>query len=131
MEIKGEPEITKCSVSFCLDCAFVAAEAAVPIFMSVRCPVSALIVSCPLQKSDTDFTKVTFRPDLSRFGLNALDKDHVALLTRRVWDVAATLKKVKVSLNGKRIPVRKFKDYVDKVMSDQYVHQARWLWNEN
>eukprot|EP00045_Choanoeca_perplexa_P019255 m.293934 g.293934 ORF g.293934 m.293934 type:complete len:1458 (-) comp35100_c0_seq1:57-4430(-) len=83
MEIKGEPEITKC------------------------------------KKGDTDFTKVTFRPDLSRFGLDALDKDHVALLTRRVWDVAATLKKVKVSLNSKRIPVRKFKDYVDRVMADQ------------
>ena len=84
-----------------------------------------------MQKSDTDFTKVTFRPDLSRFGLEALDKDHVALLTRRVWDVAATLKKVKVSLNGKRIPVRKFKDYVDKVMADQYVRWPRWLGRED
>ena len=35
-----------------------------------------------------DFTKITFRPDLVRFGMDELDKDTVALLTRRVYDIA-------------------------------------------
>lgn len=52
-----------------------------------------------------DFTCVTFQPDLSKFKMEKLDKDIVALLTRRAYDVAGSCKGVKVSLNGKKLPV--------------------------
>lgn len=52
-----------------------------------------------------DFTCVTFQPDLSKFKMDKLDKDIVALLTRRAYDVAGSCKGVKVSLNGKKLPV--------------------------
>lgn len=52
-----------------------------------------------------DFTSVTFQPDLSKFKMEKLDKDIVALLTRRAYDVAGSCKGVKVSLNGKKLPV--------------------------
>ena len=35
-----------------------------------------------------DFTRITFKPDLPRFGMDVLDADIVALLTRRVYDIA-------------------------------------------
>ncbi|XP_011340698.1 DNA topoisomerase 2 isoform X1 [Ooceraea biroi] len=60
-----------------------------------------------------DFTKVTFSPDLSKFKMQSLDDDIVALMSRRAYDVAASSKGVKVYLNGTRIPVKNFKDYVD------------------
>ncbi|XP_012256449.2 DNA topoisomerase 2 isoform X2 [Athalia rosae] len=60
-----------------------------------------------------DFTKVTFSPDLSKFGMEALDKDIVSLMTRRAYDVAASTRGVQVYLNGTKIPVKSFKDYVD------------------
>lgn len=52
-----------------------------------------------------DFTCVTFQPDLAKFKMEKLDKDIVALLTRRAYDVAGSCKGVKVLLNGKKLPV--------------------------
>ncbi|XP_025075601.1 DNA topoisomerase 2 isoform X2 [Pogonomyrmex barbatus] len=60
-----------------------------------------------------DFTKVTFSPDLSKFKMQSLDDDIVSLMSRRAYDVAASSKGVKVYLNGSRVPVKNFKDYVD------------------
>eukprot|EP00930_Biecheleria_cincta_P055333 TRINITY_DN41660_c0_g1_i1.p1 TRINITY_DN41660_c0_g1~~TRINITY_DN41660_c0_g1_i1.p1 ORF type:complete len:1305 (-),score=290.22 TRINITY_DN41660_c0_g1_i1:447-4361(-) len=59
------------------------------------------------------FTKITFWPDLARFGMKKLDKDMVGLMSRRVVDLAATLpSKCKIFLNGKKIGINSFKDYV-------------------
>jgi DNA topoisomerase-2 len=62
---------------------------------------------------DEEFTRVTFRPDLARFGMESIDADTLALLQRRVYDLAGTVHDVKVFLNGKRVPVKNFKTYVD------------------
>lgn len=66
-----------------------------------------------------DFTCVTFQPDLSKFKMEKLDKDIVALLTRRAYDVAGSCKGVKVSLNGKKLPVTGFRSYVDLYVKDK------------
>ena len=63
--------------------------------------------------SGEEFTKITFHPDFAKFNMEKLDDDTVALLSRRAYDVAASTKGVKVFLNGKRLPVKSFKDYVD------------------
>lgn len=52
-----------------------------------------------------EFTCITFKPDLSKFKMSTLDKDTVALMTRRAYDVAGSSKGVKVFFNGKRLPV--------------------------
>ena len=64
--------------------------------------------------SGEEFTKITFQPDLAKFNMERLDEDTVSLLSRRAYDVAASTKGVKVFLNGKRLPVKNFKDYVDQ-----------------
>ncbi|XP_028316956.1 DNA topoisomerase 2-beta isoform X2 [Gouania willdenowi] len=66
-----------------------------------------------------DFTSVTFQPDLSKFKMEKLDKDIVALLTRRAYDVAGSCKGVKVMLNGKKVPVTGFRSYVDLYVKDK------------
>ncbi|XP_034561189.1 DNA topoisomerase 2-beta isoform X2 [Notolabrus celidotus] len=66
-----------------------------------------------------DFTCVTFQPDLSKFKMEKLDKDIVALLTRRAYDVAGSCKGVKVSLNGKKLPITGFRSYVDLYVKDK------------
>lgn len=63
--------------------------------------------------SGEDFTKVTFSPDLAKFKMQALDDDIVSLMTRRAYDVAASSRGVKVFLNGHKIQIKSFKDYVD------------------
>ncbi len=53
----------------------------------------------------SDYTKVTFKPDLAKFGMTHLTEDMVAIMTRRVYDMAGCCKGVGVSLNGKKISV--------------------------
>jgi DNA topoisomerase-2 len=48
----------------------------------------------------SDFTRVTFTPDYAKFKMNGIDDDFEAMVKRRVYDLAGTVKGVKVSLNG-------------------------------
>lgn len=58
-----------------------------------------------------DFTRITFKPDLNRFNMETLDADIVALMTKRVYDIAGCNSSLKVSLNNNPISVKTFKDY--------------------
>ncbi|XP_025972113.1 DNA topoisomerase 2-alpha [Dromaius novaehollandiae] len=66
-----------------------------------------------------DYTCITFQPDLSKFKMTILDKDIVALMSRRAYDIAGSTKDVKVFLNGKRLPVKGFRSYVDLYVKDK------------
>ncbi|EKV07062.1 DNA topoisomerase 2 [Penicillium digitatum] len=59
-----------------------------------------------------DYTKVTFKPDFARFGMDGIDDDFEALVMRRVYDLAGTAN-VGVKLNGTRVPVRNFRKYME------------------
>ena len=63
--------------------------------------------------SAEDYTRITFQPDLSKFNMTTLDEGTISLLTRRAYDIAAATQGVKVFLNGKKLPVKDFKSYVD------------------
>uniref|UniRef100_A0A4W4H3W9 DNA topoisomerase 2 n=1 Tax=Electrophorus electricus TaxID=8005 RepID=A0A4W4H3W9_ELEEL len=45
-----------------------------------------------------DYTCITFWPDLAKFKMQSLDRDTVALMTRRAYDIAGSTKGVKVTL---------------------------------
>ncbi|MCP9262278.1 DNA topoisomerase 2-alpha [Dirofilaria immitis] len=66
------------------------------------------------KSSGEDFTRITFKPDLTKFKMAALDNDIISLISRRAYDVAGSTKGVKVYLNGKLLPVQGFKQYVDQ-----------------
>ena len=63
------------------------------------------------------YTKVVFKPDYARFGLKGMSDDMLALIKKRVYDIAAvtdhSAKKIKVSFNGETIPVKNFQQYID------------------
>ena len=60
-----------------------------------------------------DYTQVTFIPDYKRFKMDGIDEDFEALVKRRVYDMAGTSKGVKVYLNGQRVKVKSFKEYME------------------
>ncbi|XP_028085434.1 DNA topoisomerase 2-like [Camellia sinensis] len=65
-------------------------------------------------KESENWTKVTFKPDLAKFNMTHLEDDVVALMKKRVIDLAGCLgKTVKVELNGQCIPIKSFLDYVN------------------
>lgn len=60
------------------------------------------------------YTKVSFKPDYQRLGIQGLNEDFMNLLKRRVYDIAAvTDKSVKVKWNSEIIPVAHFQQYID------------------
>ncbi|KAJ7982233.1 DNA topoisomerase 2 [Quillaja saponaria] len=65
-------------------------------------------------KKGENWTKVSFKPDLAKFKMSYLEEDVVALMKKRVMDMAGCLgKSVKVELNGCRIPVDSFSKYAE------------------
>lgn len=69
------------------------------------------------EKKRGDYTMITFSPDLPKFNMTFLDKDMVGLLAKRAYDIAGSManrpgKKLGVTLNGKKIPVKSFQDYI-------------------
>ncbi|XP_032472998.1 DNA topoisomerase 2-alpha [Phocoena sinus] len=69
--------------------------------------------------SGEDYTCITFHPDLSKFKMQSLDKDIVALMVRRAYDIAGSTKDVKVFLNGNKLPIKGFRSYVDMYLKDK------------
>ena len=53
----------------------------------------------------TDFTCITFQPDLSRFHMEKLTDDMISLLQRRAYDVVGSSRGVNVLLNGEKLKV--------------------------
>ncbi|CAG8582278.1 18254_t:CDS:2, partial [Racocetra fulgida] len=63
-----------------------------------------------------EYTEISFKPDLAKFGLTELTDDIVALLKKRVFDMAGCVKNVKVFLNDERLKIRNFKEYIQKYL---------------
>jgi DNA topoisomerase-2 len=81
--------------------------------------------------SGEPYTSVEFWPDLPKFGMSDLEEDTVALMRRRVYDVAGTSgDRCSVYLDGKKLAVKSFPDYANLFHSaDTYVHTKigkRW-----
>lgn len=60
-----------------------------------------------------DYTKITFKPDFSKFGMEGFEDDTEALFRKRVYDMCACISNVKVFLNGERLKIKNFKQYVE------------------
>ena len=60
------------------------------------------------------FTKISFKPDYKRFGIDNLTPDIIQLFKKRVYDISAiTNKSVKVKWNDAIVPIKDFTEYVD------------------
>lgn len=82
--------------------------------LSERTPAEITKIS----KNDETFTKITFIPDLSKFNIESLSDDMIALMAKRVVDMAGITTKIKVFLNDKKIEVTDFKKYIDLYVID-------------
>lgn len=72
-------------------------------------------------KTTKPYTKVSFLPDFTRFGIpEGLTPDVRALFKKRAYDIAAISDKtVKVYYNNELIPIKSFQQYVDYFVGDK------------
>jgi DNA topoisomerase-2 len=75
-----------------------------------------LITKC----KNKPYTKITFKPDYERLGINGLTNDVIYLLKKRVYDIGAiTDKNIKVKYNNDLIPVKNFEQYINMYIGDK------------
>ncbi|GKD34819.1 DNA topoisomerase 2, partial [Tanacetum coccineum] len=67
----------------------------------------------------------SFQPGLEQFGMECLEDDIVALMKRRVVDLAGCCSGVKVELDGTSVLPRTFKDYVELYLQASGTHTMR------
>jgi len=78
----------------------------------------------------TPYTKISFKPDYKRFGLDGITSDILKLFQKRVYDIAGiTEKSVKIKWNNEIIPINSFKQYVELYIGKEtYVHEQSEHW---
>lgn len=69
-------------------------------------------------KSIQHYTRVTYTPDLKRFGMDSIDDDTIKLIEKRVYEVAGCNPNLNVYFNGKKIQINSFKDYCNMYLPD-------------
>ena len=66
------------------------------------------------------YTKITFKPDYQRLGLNGLTEDLISLLKKRVYDISAvTDKSIKVKYNSSIVPTKNFEQYMNLYIGEK------------
>jgi DNA topoisomerase-2 len=72
----------------------------------------------------TEFTRISFKPDLAKFGMTELDSDFESLIKKRVYDMAGVVEGVNVFLNGVKIPVKGFNKYCELYIKSMELRNA-------
>jgi len=66
------------------------------------------------------YTKIVFKPDYARLGVDGLSDDMISLLKKRVYDISAvTDKTIKVKYNSLLIPTKNFEQYINLYIGDK------------
>src|SRR5690348_1091325 len=82
-------------------------------------------------KAQKDFTRITFKPDLKKFGLNSLTDDIVFLFEKRVYDISGTTSGIKVYLNDKVVKINNFTDYVKMYIPENLEKETSFFKEKN
>jgi len=73
------------------------------------------------------FTEIQFQPDLPRFGMEAIDNEHVEMMRRRCMDLAACNPGIKMSFNGTDYRFPKFSEYCS-LYADNFIYEEGDRW---
>lgn len=77
-------------------------------------------------KSSKNYTKIKFKPDVERLECS-VDDDNIKKIIKRVYDIAGCNPELKVYINGERIKINSFKDYI-KLYTEDFVFDSNDEW---
>ncbi len=96
-------------------------------FNQIRTDNSRKISVPKIKPSNKNHTKIRFIPDYEKFGLEGMDDQNYARLEKRVYDVAGCNPNLKIYLNGTRVAIKSFQDYV-KLYTEEFVFEENDHW---
>ena len=76
-----------------------------------------------IKKSKVNHTKITYKPDLTQFGIESIDEDHYKMMEKRVYDLAGVNPNINFTFNGVKINFKTFEDYV-KLYTEEYFFET-------
>jgi len=74
-----------------------------------------------IKKSKVNHTEITYIPDLEKFGLVNIDEDHLKMIEKRIYDIAACNPSLKIYFNGNLININSFEDYIKLYTSEYFI----------
>lgn len=80
-----------------------------------------------IKKSKKNHTEITYKPELSRFNMTTFDEMHLAMLKKRVVDIAGANQNVKIWFNEELVNIKSFEDYIKMYVNEPiYESDKRW-----
>lgn len=76
-----------------------------------------------IKKSKDNHTQITYKPDLSQFGIEGIDEYHFKMIEKRVYDLAGCNNSIKFYFNGKLLNFKSFEDYI-KLYTNECFHET-------
>ena len=71
------------------------------------------------------FTEITYLPDFERFGMKKIDKASLLMIEKRLYDLAASNPKLKITLNDEVISFRNFKAYAEMYTTPVFYEESK------
>lgn len=76
------------------------------------------------------FTRITYTPELSRFGMKEISDDDIKIMEKRVYEIAGCNPKLTIFFQGKKIMINSFKDYCNMYLDENnpliYIENKDW-----
>ena len=80
-----------------------------------------------IKSSKRGFTKITFFPDLERFGMDCINDSTLRVLQKRAVDIAATNPKLLINFNGEAYQFKTFEEYI-KLYTQEFFYEESKDW---
>lgn len=71
-----------------------------------------------IDNTSQHYTRITYKPDLKRFGMESIDNDSFKIIEKRVYEIAGCNANLTIYFNGKRIIMKSFKDYCQMYINE-------------
>ena len=76
----------------------------------------------------TNFTEISYTPDIARFEMSSIDNEHIEMMRRRCIDLAACNPKLKISFNNTKYAFKDFSSYC-KLYVDNIIYESKGRWS--
>jgi DNA topoisomerase-2 len=83
----------------------------------------AKVKSINVKASTKQFTKVSFVPDLSAFGILVISDDHINFIKDRIENLAACYPSITFTFNSEKIKIKNAKEYASKYCTEFVISQ--------
>ena len=71
-----------------------------------------------ISRTSSHFTKITYSPDLKRFGMDKIGDGDLKVIEKRVYELAGCNPNLSICFQGRRVAIRSFQDYCNMYLDD-------------